>query len=103
MVRFKEPLVIKPWQAPINWGEITAAANAQGIDLFKKVRNATKRIRDGKPHILLVGFPIPEFFDDRIVRMHWQAIKLPELMRSAPYGFRNKEAGYWQGDKNKNI
>ncbi len=101
-LRFNEPLVLPPWQVPFNWGEISTAADAQGIDFLGAIRKIASHLRDGKPHVLLIGFPIPEFVGDKQVRMHWQSIEFPILRpgkSSIPKGFRDNESGCWQRDK----
>ena len=92
--------VIKPWQAPRTWHELQAALQDQGIDLMEITRQLAHRFRDGKPHLLLIGFPIPSTFDGPDYCLHWQALELPLLSYGSRFrkGFRKSELGYWMRD-----
>ncbi len=93
------PPVLAPWQAPITWRELSAACSAQGIDLLAILRPLVRELRDGEPHILLLGFPIPAKVGEPPCQFHWQAIMLPVLSaRGLSAGFRENEEGYWCRD-----
>lgn len=97
--------IIQPWQAPRTWGELQQAMTQQGIDLMNIIQHNARYFRDGLAHILLLGFPIPEFFFGKPIVMNWKAIKLPVLSYGNKFanGFRKGEAGYWQRDRTKII
>lgn len=92
-----------PWEAPSTWGDLLAAVSGTGVDLLAIVQRAAPRLRDGKRHVLLVGFPIPAVVGEPDVQMHWQALRLPllESTRIKIKGFRNPEEGRWLRDRGK--
>lgn len=100
-IKLNEIPVIQPWQAPHTWGELQQTLLRQDIDLLKIIQKTAKYFRDGKPHILMLGFPIPELFFGKNIVMNWKAIKLPVLSygNKFAHGFRNNEVGYWQRDR----
>lgn len=68
--------VINEWQAPNYYGELF---NACHIDLKNIIQNLGHSFRDGDPHILLLGFPIPKTIGGEDSIIQWQSIKLPIL------------------------
>lgn len=69
--------VINEWQAPNRYGELFNACN---IDLKNDIiKKLALNIRDGKRHILFLGFPIPEVIGSEDSIIQWQALKLPLL------------------------
>jgi NAD(P)-dependent dehydrogenase (short-subunit alcohol dehydrogenase family) len=100
-LRLPKVPVLRPWQAPATWGELRAIAACQGIDLDEGLRRTARRIRDGREHVALIGFPIPRTVGEPASQMHWQALRLPALSRDQqlPNGRRSGEAGLWQNDR----
>lgn len=96
----KQVPVIPPWQAPMTWGELNVICKNQGIDLLKVVKKIVPKIRDGKSHIFLIGFPIPEKVEDSTKLIYWQPILLPKLsyMTKNARGFRDIEKHNWFRD-----
>ncbi|HSH80373.1 MAG TPA: ThiF family adenylyltransferase [Herpetosiphonaceae bacterium] len=93
--------VLPPWQAPATWQELRMAFQAQGLSLDKLLRRSFSRIRDGKQHVALLGFPIPAVVGAAPVQMHWQPVLLPVLScgNATHRGFRPNELGYWFNDR----
>ena len=86
----------------MTWGELRAAVRRQGLDVDKLIRKGAARIRDGKCHVLMIGFPIPETVEGPPARMHWLATKLPALTLLTPGGFRStNDSGCWYVDRNR--
>lgn len=100
-IKLKEIPVMQPWQAPATWGELHEVLMHQGIDLMRHLMNNARFCRDGFPHVLMLGFPIPEYFSGVRTVMNWQAAKLPVLSHGNKFanGFRKGERGYWHRDK----
>lgn len=76
----------------------------QGRDFDQLLGEVAPRIRDGRPHPLLVGFPIPERVGGPSRRMQWYAAWLPTLSwGDATYpGFRpRREPGYRRRDRSE--
>jgi hypothetical protein len=92
-----------PWEAHSKWGDLVDALSGVGVDLLAVVERTAPQFRDGRRHVLLVGFPIPAVVGGPDVQMHWQALRLP-LLESAKVkinGFRNQEEGRWLRDRRK--
>jgi molybdopterin/thiamine biosynthesis adenylyltransferase len=92
--------VLPPWQAPATWAELYDTANTMGVNLVSVMTNIFGRLRDGQPHLLLIGFPIPEVIGGVPFRMHWQALSLPRLstIQDAKRGFRPTNEGAMRRD-----
>lgn len=102
-VLLKDVPVMAPWHVPLTWGELKRIILQQEIDLFEILRENARYFRDGKNHILMLGFPIPEKVQGDKVVLNWQSIKLPILSWGNNFfnGFRKGEKGYWMRDKTK--
>lgn len=104
-IRFDAAPVLPPWQVPMTWGELRTVARLQGFDLDAALemalQEAVDEIRDGKPHIGLVGFPIPARIGEEPAEMYWQALVLPTLSHGSLFhkGFRRDALGYWMRDR----
>lgn len=100
-LRLHEVPILQPWAAPATWGELRAACCRQELDLDALLSPALERLRDGRRHVVLIGFPIPAIVGDPSGRIHWQALLLPVLAHggSAHPGFRPGSAGYWRLDR----
>jgi hypothetical protein len=96
-----ETLVLAPWQAPITWNELIRAVNIQGVDHRKFVARMARFLRDGQPHLLLLGFPISDKIGEPPKQIHWQALLLPVLSHGifTAKGFRTNERGYLMRDR----
>lgn len=101
-VRLEGVPVLFPWQNPITWGELRESFRVQGQDFDKLLGKVASRLRDGQPHPLLIGFPIPERVGGPFRRMHWYAAWLPALSwgNARHPGFRpGTEPGYRMRDR----
>ncbi len=80
------------WRAPATWQELNAHARREGFDALEIVSAAAGRIRDGRTHLVLVGFPIPATMGAEPCEHTWEAFELPALTRqrakAAFNGFR---------------
>ena len=96
----KQPPVINAWQAPETFGDLINACNSQHIDVMKVLKNVISKIRDGKRHLLLLGFPIPKTFGDEPEIIFWQALYLPVVSfgEKRAKGFRANQQGWWLRD-----
>jgi hypothetical protein len=101
-VRLPDVPVIPPWQAPKTWGDLKTVCTLQGIDLFGYIQGMADDIRDGKVHLLVIGFPIAGRVGETPNRLHWLAIKLPILSyRKNSKGF--SKSNWWQLDCRVNF
>ena len=120
-IRLKEVPVINNWQVPTNLCQLKQICTNQGIDLLAILKSFAPKARDGRRHLLLVGFPIPAHIGEDSHEMTWQAIELPALScgkytnrvfhsgkrlsipqtYGARKGYRPSEAGWWMNDKAK--
>lgn len=93
--------VLDPWAIPTSWGEFRESSSDQGINFDPLLRSAVKYLRDGREHLLLVGFPIPSKVQGPDVQAHWLAVLLPRLTNTRERGFRSSEPGYWKRDRKR--
>lgn len=102
-VLLKEPPVINGWQAPETFGDLIDACKNQHIDIMNELKDVASKIRDGKRHLLLLGFPIPKTFGGKSEIVFWQALYLPVLSHGkiTAKGFRPNEMGWWFRDKSE--
>ena len=91
--------VVDPWAIPTTWGQLRQCCKAQGIDLDSLLRPLCSDLRDGKSHVLLLGFPIPAKVKEPDVQVHWLALRFPSLTSRPLPGFRSTESGYWSRDR----
>lgn len=100
-IRLKKAPVIHNWQAPVTLGELIDACSQQNTDLLQILKTLFHKIRDGRKHYLVFGFPIPKYEQGESELMFWQSLQLPVLSRGKKYpkGFRQNERGWWQHDK----
>ena len=68
-----------PWRLPLNWEELASDCLSAGTNLGELLDRHSRRLRDGKRHPLLIGYPIPEVVGGPSKRLHWSAVLLPEL------------------------
>jgi hypothetical protein len=104
-LRLDKVPVLLPWQAPATWGELRRLAARQGLDLDRIMGRAVRSLRDGTRHVALIGFPVPRNVGEPSVRMHWQALLLPELSRARllPNGRRSSETTLWREDRDASF
>ncbi|HBN04430.1 MAG TPA: hypothetical protein DD434_01385, partial [Bacteroidales bacterium] len=72
-----QPPAINKWQAPETFGDLIDACNNQHIDIMDVLKNMVSKIRDGRRHLLLLGFPIPKVFGGEPELVSWKALYLP--------------------------
>ncbi len=95
------PIVLLPWKAPTNWGELRAAGNHQGINVDEILKGIAPLVRGKGATTLLVGYPIPLLCGGEPLEIYWHAIMLPPLMsaKKPPKGFRPTEGNFWERDR----
>ena len=76
---FAKPLVIPPWQAPMDWGELMHALSLQQADYRRFMLRISTPLRDGCEHFVCLGFPIPKQIGEDPIQIHWQSLHLPIL------------------------
>jgi hypothetical protein len=104
-IRINELPIFEPWQAPSIFGELINILQSQDINFYEVIKPALSKIRDGRKHILLLGFPIPLKYGESVTRIHWQSMLLPAISfgKETMKGFRNNENGRFLLDKSKAI
>lgn len=65
------------------------------------LQNIVSKIRDGKRHLFLIGFPVPRIFGGDPEIISWKALYLPTVSygKRTARGFRNNQQGWWMRDK----
>lgn len=99
-ILLKEEPVIKGWQAPNNIKELKQAFKNQAFEFKDILEKLIPQFRDGKKHILMIGFPVPKKIGEDACIIHWEAFLLPVLSFGRKYakGFRNNELGWKMRD-----
>lgn len=102
-ILLKHPPVINEWQAPETLGDLIDACNSQHIDVMNMLKNIVSKIRDGKRHLLLLGFPVPKTFGGEPEIVFWKALYLPVVSygKKTAKGFRTNQQGWWFRDKSE--
>lgn len=102
-ILLKQPPVINEWQAPETLGDLIDACNIQRIDVMNVLKNVVSKIRDGKRHLLLLGFPVPKTFGGEPEIVFWKALYLPVVSygKKTAKGFRTNQQGWWLRDKSE--
>lgn len=100
-IRLDNVPVLNIWQPPRTYEELEYVFVQQGYNLEDFLDSLSPQLRDGKRHLLLLGYPVPQYFygEDDIIT--WQAMELPHLSygKKTAKGFRNNENGWRMRDK----
>ncbi|WP_313139267.1 ThiF family adenylyltransferase [Stenotrophomonas sp.] len=78
-------IVVKPWQAPTTWDQLTELCAHAGLDLPSILAEAgavlrrTQRPNRPLPVTLLLGFPLAELVGGPLQRLHWLAVRNMQL------------------------
>lgn len=93
-VRWESLPVLPPWQPPTTGMELKESASRAGTELLSFLQNVPDQLRDGKPHLLLIGFPVSRRRGMREDLQHWLAVELPPFSRKGKKlsGFQDKTA-----------
>lgn len=85
--------VINRWQAPNTIAELKEAL---GILHNTDIMRLLDKIRDGKRHMFLIGFPIPKQFGGEYENYHWWSWMLPVISHhnKTQKGFRSNKTGW---------
>ncbi|MBW1672402.1 MAG: ThiF family adenylyltransferase [Deltaproteobacteria bacterium] len=84
-----KPVVIPPWQAPMDWSELMQAVSLQETDYRRLMLRICTPLRDGQEHCVCLGFPIPKRIGEDPRQVHWQPLLLPALSWKKDHaGFR---------------
>lgn len=103
-IRLDRLPVVRLAQLPRTWDELVRVGSDQGFDIQATVEQLARRIRDGRRHDLLFGFPVASTVDGPPVLLHWLGLRLPVLSHSTKQwrGFRKgSEQGYILRDRAK--
>ncbi len=93
--------VLPPWQAPATFGELRALFRTHSLDFDELVAKVSSRFRDGKRHLLFVGFPLPATVGGTHRALHWQGLRLPAFSTGAIKGFRPTEQNHRENDRRR--
>lgn len=104
-IMLKEIPVLNIWQPPTTFKDLIDVCKNQNIDLLKTLRDIFPNFRDGKKHLLIIGFPVPQKIGNENEIIIWQALQLPKLSygKQTINGFRANETGWWCRDRLENI
>lgn len=113
------PIVVRPWHAPGNWGELRLAGLETGVNVERLLAQLAPVLRERtNPTIMMLGYPIPTRVGETPSEVHWNALLMPRLLEAtpksqrqgqrklnrgmksqrAPKGFRKNSRGWWHRD-----
>lgn len=97
--------VVNRWQAPNTVAELKEIFEKSNLSWDRDIVRLFDRMRDGKRHIFLIGFPIPKQFAGESENYHWWAWMLPVLSHhnKTQKGFRANKAGWHYRDSSNII
>ncbi len=92
--------VVNRWQAPNTIEELKEVIRLNNLSWDVDVVHLLDKIRDGKHHLFLIGFPIPQHFGGEHENYHWWAWMLPILSHHnrTQKGFRANKDGWHYRD-----
>ena len=90
---------VSPWRGIRTYCELRKFLKDEHIDLDELLQQFSRNVRDGKRHIFLIGFPVPEKFESDCGSWYWLAILLPILAHGRINGFRESAHSYLLYDK----
>lgn len=103
-VRVEHVPHVAPWRGLGTCGELREFLTREKIDLEQVILHFSSKLRDGKQHPLLIGFPIPERVGCKQGSWFWLALLLPVLAHGHVDGFReNNPHSYLACDKAKDL
>lgn len=104
-IMLKEIPVLNVWQPPATFKDLIDICKKQNIDLLGVLRNIFPNFRDGKRHLLIIGFPVPQKIGNENEIIFWQALQLPILSygKQTINGFRANETGWRYRDRLEKI
>ena len=94
---------LSPWQGVRTFGELRVVIRESGVDLDSIIAQYSASLRDGKRHLLILGFPVTECIGGSEVRQGWIACRLPILAHGKIKGFRSTPEYYAVYDRIKRI
>lgn len=94
---------LSPWQGVRTFGELRFILRESGVDLDGLIAQHSASLRDGKKHLLILGFPVTECIGGSEVRQGWIACRLPILSHGKIKGFRSTPESYAVYDRIKKI
>lgn len=100
-IRLSGVPVLPVWQSPATFGELRFVLAEQGTDFNGLVLGLAPHFRDGKRHLLLLGFPIRAVIGGESNIYHWQGLRLPPFSYGKMKGFRPNEGNYARNDIQK--
>lgn len=98
-VRVKDIPHIAPWRGLRTYGELLEFLQHEGVSFDRLLMQFDRELRDGKRHLLLIGFPVPEKVGGEYGSWYWLSALLPVLSHGRVNGFRESRSSYLLRDK----
>jgi hypothetical protein len=92
-IRLERPPTLAPWKWPSTWDELRTAA---GVALDVELEKVVRRFRDGKPHLLLIGFPVPSVTGGPATEIYWSGAYVGPFTPLKP---GHSAAAVWERDR----
>jgi len=102
-IRLPEVPRLPPWRAPVTWRELRDALDPHGVTIPDDLQDLLPALRDGEPHYLLLGFPIPNLQGGQPEILYWLALRVPRLAKGKRNGFRDGELAALLNDRTKTF
>lgn len=90
-----------PWGYPRRWEDLYSHCLSERTNLYELLQSQSHQIRDGLPHPILLGFPVPENIGSAVNRIHWASVELPVIhtkKKAKERNHRPNEANYLRLD-----
>jgi molybdopterin/thiamine biosynthesis adenylyltransferase len=89
------PIVTPPWLAPGTWAELRQIAIRLDVEVDPFILWMTRHAGGKEPAVILLGYPIPTFWNGAPAEVHWQAIRAPKIPTNIKpmNGFRPNQRG----------
>jgi hypothetical protein len=94
-----EPIVVPPWRAALSWKDLREAGARQGVDVISTLREIAPAARGHGRLLIMLGYPIPQTWGGTPDEVHWETIRLPELSKFPPRGFRAHPKALWRWER----
>ncbi len=98
-IRTSSVPVLPPWKIPTSISELSEVLLKGVGDIRDTIFKLDAKLRDGRRHMLLLGFPVPDRIGEAPVRLHWLGLWLPILSCGHEKGIRPELGSYRLRDK----
>jgi ThiF family len=95
------PIVVPPWRAALTWQDLRDAGELQGVNVLAALQAIVPALRVPGRALLMLGYPIPRISGGADQEVHWEVLRLPELTKAPPRGFRPTQRALWRWERER--